>query len=372
MTLRRRLLQVTGAALAVGLLAAGCGGTRTSSLTTAAGAVSAAPQAQDAPVVIRLSLAPDPVWQWLEDSGTRAAWERTRNVRVEVSSAFDQFSAFVGGHADMVVINALDVPRFVEQPERDPVIIGKYTVDRSVLAVPRTSRAETLEEIVERRIAVESSLGSTLLWGLIADLRYDLEFGPDGADFDVVVVDSASVADLVIRGDVDACICNPASGAAHFADGRLRTLYGGKSAAQIYSETIFGGAEFGGERSTFAAVFVVDAGWHAANPQAVEALLDLWQQGLDGWRQNRAQIVADYPHLFSVETSEEIDWLVDHLEDHDWIVPSVYITEQEAETHTFAFEQLKDRGLVGAEAAYPEINLTYSPGVRASGTGSEG
>lgn len=361
--------------LALALLAAGCGGTQTSSLSvgaTAAAVDDAAPQAQDAPAVIRFALAPDPVWRWLEDSGTRAAWERTENLRVEVSNAFDQFAAFAGGHVDMVVINALDVPRFVEQPERDPVIIGGYTVDRSILVVPRTSRADTLEDLVERRIAVESSLGSTLLWGLIAELRYDLEFAPGGADFDIVVVDPAGVADLVIRGDVDACICTPDSSAALLAGGRLRILYDGQSAGDLYSDTIFGGAEFGEERSTFADVLVVDADWHAANPRAVEAFLDLWEQGLAGWRQNRAEIVADYPHLFSIETPEEIEWLVDYLDGRDWVAPSVYITAQDAEAHKFAFDHLKELGLVSADAAYPEIDLSHSPGPAAPRSGSEG
>ena len=157
-----------------------------------------------------MALAPDPVWQWLEDSGTRAAWEQTHNVRIEASNAFDQFAAFAGGHADVVLINALDVPKFVEEPGREPVIIGKYTTDRSILAVRRNSLAESLEDLVERRIAVESSLASTLLWGLTAELRYGLDFSQGGgADFDLVTVEPASVADLVMRGDVDACICTP-------------------------------------------------------------------------------------------------------------------------------------------------------------------
>ncbi len=374
----RRPRVAFGAVLVTALAAAGCvggGGGGVSNLstgTTVAGVGAAPEQASAAPTVIRLALAPDPVWQWLEDSGTRAAWEQTHNVRIEASNAFDQFAAFAGGHADVVVINALDVPKFVEQPERDPVIIGKYTTDRSILAVRRTSRAESLDDLVERRIAVESSLASTLLWGLIAEMRYGLDFSQDSPDFDLVTVEPASIADLVIRGDVDACICTPDFSVPFLANGRLRALYDGKSAAELYTSGGGDDAEFGGELGTIADAFVADKTWYTANRQAVDALLGLWEEGLSAWSQSKAQILADYPHHFSVESDAEIAWLADYIEAHDWIMPSVYITDQEAETHKFAFYRLQELGLVPADATAPEINVVPSPASSTPEDGSGG
>lgn len=371
----RRARRVTLAtALVAALVAAGCAGgggggvSNVATATTVAGVGSAPEEASAEPTVIRLALAPDPIWQWLEDSGTRAAWEQTHNVRIEASNAFDQFAAFAGGHADVVVINVLDVPKFVEQPERDPVIVGKYTTDRSILAVRRTSRAENLEDLVERRIAVESSLASTLLWGLIAETRYGLDFSADSPDFDLVTVEPASVADLVMRGDVDACICTPDFSVPFLAEGRMRALYDGRSAAEIYLAGLLGGRELG----TIADAFVADKAWYDANRPAVDALLGLWEEGLTAWKQNRAQFVADYPHHFSVESDAEIAWLADYVEAHDWIVSSVYITYQEAETHKFAFYRLRDLGLVPADAIAPEINIVDSPGSEAPADGSGG
>ena len=374
----RRPRVAFGAVLVTALAAAGCvggGGGGVSNLftgTTVAGVGAAPEQASAAPTVIRLALAPDPVWQWLEDSGTRVSWEASRNIRIEVSHPFDQFASFAGGHADVVVINALDVPKFVEQPERDPVIIGKYTTDRSILAVRRTSRAETLDDLVERRIAVESSLASTLLWGLIAEAKYGLDFSQGSPDFDLVTVEPASIADLVIRGDVDACICTPDFSVPFLAEGRLRALYDGKSAAELFTS---GGVEsegFGGELGTIADAFVADKTWYTANRQAVDALLGLWEEGLSAWSQSKAQIVADYPHHFSVESDAEIAWLSDYVEVHDWIVTSVYITEQEAETHKFAFYRLRELGLVPADATVPEINVVPSPASSTPEDGSGG
>ncbi|MCY4629888.1 MAG: PhnD/SsuA/transferrin family substrate-binding protein [bacterium] len=352
------------AALVAALVASACaggGGGAVSNLstgTTVAGVGAAPEQPPSAePTVIRLALAPDPIWQWLEDSGTRAAWERDHNIRIEVSNAFDQFAAFAGGHADVVVINALDAPKFVEQPGRTPVIIGKYTTDRSILAVPRTSRAENLEDLVERRIAVDSSLASSLLWALVAETFYDLDFSEGSADFDLVTVEPASVADLVMRGDVDACICTPDYSVPLLAAGRLRALYDGMSASELYTTGLSGGRGFEGELGTIADAFVAGAGWHAANSEAADALLGLWEEGLAAWKQDKAQIVADYRHLFSVESDAEIAWLTDYVQEHDWIVPSVYISDQEAETHKFAFFWLRDLGLVPADATTPEIDV---------------
>ncbi|MCY3663630.1 MAG: PhnD/SsuA/transferrin family substrate-binding protein [bacterium] len=357
---------VSAAVLVAVLVAAGCagssgGGVSSLSTATTVAGVGAAPEAAPAaPTVIRLALEPDPIWEWLEDSGTRAAWEESRNIRIDVSHPFDQFAAFAGGHADVVVINVLDVPKFVEQPEREPVIIGKYTTDRTVLAVRRSSNAENLEDLVDRRIAVESSLGSTLLWGLIAEVRYGLDFSYDGADFDLVTVEPSGVADLVMRGDVDACICTPDFSVAFLAEGRLRALYDGMSAAEIYAAGVFGGEGSGGAMGTIADAFVADAAWHRANMPAVDALLSLWEEGLAAWKRHKTQIVADYPHHFAVETDAEIVWLADYVEGHDWIVPSVYITQQEAETHILAFERLLALGLLPADATAPGIDLSYS------------
>ncbi len=356
-----------GAVLAAALVAAGCagggggGGSDLATGTTVAGVGAEPQQASAAPTVIRLALAPDPVWQWLEDSGTRAEWEASRNIRIEASNPFDQFASFAGGHADVVVINALDVPKFVEQPERDPVIIGKYTTDRSILAVRRTSRADSLDDLFERRIAVESSLASTLLWGLIADARYGLDFRQGSAEFDLVTVEPASVADLVMRGDVDACICTPDFSVPFLAGGRLRALYDGRSAAEIYAADVLGDPSM----VTIADAFVVDKEWHTANPGAVDALLGLWEKGLEAWKLNKTQIVADYPHHFSVESDAEIAWMSDYIGAHDWIAPSVYISTQEAETHAATFARMQALGLVSDDSTQPEVDLSYSQEVSA-------
>ncbi len=351
----RRALRALGALLVgAALVAASCGSTTVAPLADAPAQEAGSHQSE--PARIRLALAPDPVWEWLKDSGTVAKWETTHNIKIEASSPFDQFSAFAGGHADVVVINALEVPQFVEQSDREPVVVGRFTTDRSFLAVRRTSRAETLDDLVEARITVDSALGSALLWGIIADALHDLEFRVDSPDFDLVVVESASVADLVMRGDVEACICLPDFSVSHLADGRLRPLYGGKSAAEIYADDVMGEPE----ALPVADAFIVDEQWLAQNRDAVAALLGLWDVGLQNWASQKEQLIANYPHLLSVQTDEEIAWMTDYVEAHDWVLPSVYLTQDDSGIQTGIFARMQSLGLVPDDARQPGLDLSFS------------
>ena len=341
---------------AAALIAASCGGSDTAVAPPADTPAPDPGSQQSEPARIRLALAPDPVWEWLEDSGAVAEWEAARNIRIEASSPFDQFSAFAGGHVDVVVINALEIPQFVAQSDREPVIVGRFTTDRSFLAVRRTSRAESLDDLVEARIAVDSTLGSALLWGIIADVMHDLDFQDDSADFDLVVVESASVADLVMRGDVDACICVPDFSVSDLADGRLRPLYGGKSAAEIYASDVMG--EPGA--LPIAEALIVDKQWLAQNRYAVEALLGLWEVGLQNWASQKGQLIASYPHLLSVQTDEEIAWMTTYVKTHDWVWPSVYLTQEDSKIQAGIFARMQSLGLVPDDAREPELDLSYS------------
>lgn len=338
------------------MVLASCGGGSTSVTTVAGATAQPAASPPSETVRIRLALAPDPVWQWLTDSGTVAQWEVTHNISIEASSPFDQFSAFAGGHADVVVINALEVPQFVEQSDREPVVIGRFTTDRSFLGVKRTSRAESLDDLVEARITVDSTLGSALLWGLIADAIHGLEFRVDSPDFELVVVESASVADLVMRGDVDACICLPDFSVSDLAGGRLRPLYGGKSAAAIYADEVLGAPG----SPPIAEAFIADKQWLANHRDAADALLGLWEVGLQNWAAQKDTLIADYPHLLSVQSNDEISWMTEYVQTHDWVLPSVYLTQEDSELQTTIFARMQSLGLIPDDAVEPELDLSFS------------
>lgn len=341
---RPALRALSALAAAAAMVAASCGG----------GGGGGGSAGTPAAATVRIDLAPDPIWEWIQGSGLLSRWQQEHEVRIEVTNSFDQFLAFASGHADIVVINALDVANFVEQAGREPVIIGKLTTDRSILAVSRTLRtAATLEDLVDRRIAVESSLGSTLLWGLIADALYDLDFRVDGADFDLVVVDPASLADLVERGDVDACICLPDFSVSSLADGRLRPLHDGRPAAQIYAtEVLQDPADLPMEMA-----MIVDAHWLDSNRDAVEHVFELWDRGFEGWHSNKAKIVSDYRHLFSVRTDDEVEWITRYADDHNWRTPSARLEERDVGIHAEIYFRMERAGLIAQDAFVPEIQI---------------
>ncbi|MXW60232.1 MAG: phosphate/phosphite/phosphonate ABC transporter substrate-binding protein [Acidimicrobiaceae bacterium] len=341
---RRRALVGAAIAAALACLAAACGGGAAprsgSGDDTADG---------DAAVVVRFALAPTATWNWLVDSGELEAWENRHGVRVEASNPYAPFTAFVSGHADIVLVPALDVPSFADSGERTPVVVGKHSTDRSVVLTRRTTQADDLSDVVEERIAVRNELGSTLLWGLIAAQAHSLELRDGSGDFDFVV-SSFDVADVVERGEAAACICFPDQSVAELSTGMLHTLYGGQSAGQMY--THLAGL---GDAEPLDEVLVAEAGWLAENPGLADAFLDLWQRGLDAWNRDPRSVIGQYPQMFSVESDEQIAWLADYVSGRNWAAESVRITEAERDQYLRSLGRLRDLGLIDADLGDPGV-----------------
>ena len=302
-------------------------------------------------VDIRLALAPDPVWQVMYESDVVPTWESKDNISIDATNPFNPSSALAAGQADAAVINALDVPSSLQNSERDLIILGKVSADRSFVAVSRTTQAKTLDDLIEKKIAVEGALGSTLMWGLIAYYLHDLEFTVGSPDFELVVVDASSAADLVMRGDVDACVCVPDFSASMLAEGLLRPLYDGQSAAELYAARVLGDPA----ALPFAEALVVDREWHRQNPDAAMALVGMWDHGLRTWATDRANHVRRYPHLLSIQSEEEIAWMIDFLELHDWIEDSALIAAEDSERYLDMLARMREIGLVPEDVIDPEI-----------------
>ena len=303
-------------------------------------------------VTIRFALPSEPLWQWLVDSGTLAAWEAEHGLRIEASHPFRPFAALVSGHADIILIDALDVPVFSEGLGSDPAIIGRYASDRSIAATKRTSQATDLAGVVEGQIAMESQLGSTLLWSLIVEQAHSLDLSEDSRDFDFILATSG-VADTVERGAADACICLPDASVASLSTGMLRPLYDGKPASQIY-------AELAGlpEHQLLGEVFLAEREWFRAHRDEVAAFLELWETAVQHWHAHYPELIAAYPELLSVQTQEHVDWLTHRVTAHNWIVPTVHITEANALAYLDAIARLSERGQLPADTRVPAIITT--------------
>ena len=310
-------------------------------------------------VSIRLALPPDPIWQWLKDSGKLATWEQEQNISVDARHPFDVLSSFFGGHTDIVVANSWDISIFTEQSDRTPIIIGKYATDYTILAVQRTSRAETLRDLAagalsnraKGEIAVANSTRSTLLWGLIAHELYELDFNIGSEHFNLVVVEPASIPDLVTRSDVSGCICTPNFSASYLSDAKLKILHDNKSASVIYADEVIKDPT----ALPVGHIFVADAKWYDHHKEAVSALLDLWDEGLDYWNQNKSQIIAKYPHMFSVESDEDIAWLTEYAQNHNWMPLTTKLNSEDWNTYSNIFKRMQAIHLLPKNAKIPKM-----------------
>ena len=345
--LRRRRTTLLAALLtSFALTAAACGGGDGSGagVPTANGAV-----VDDSTLSIRVAMPAEPLWQWLIDSGTLASWETEHGLRIEASHPFKPFTALVSGDADIILINALDIPVFAQGLERHPIIIGKHAADRTLALTKRTSQAADLAALVEGKIAVESQLGSTLLWALIVDAAHELDLSYESQDFEFLVA-TFGLAAAVENGDAIACICRPDESAVGLSAAKLRPMYDGMPAAELYSSLT-------GDPETLmlGQVFLADRDWLDAFPSAASAFLMLWEQAVQHWQEHHAEVIRGYPDLLSLQTEAEVAWLISHADAHDWIVPTVYTTRDEADAYSRAVGRLQELGILDAEAEIPWV-----------------
>lgn len=353
---RRPSLRFAACLALAGLLGAACGGGSAGEpdapVEAAAAPQADGAQASDPPedaTLVRLAMPPSALWQWLVDSGELERWQQAHGAVIEASAPFRPFAAFVGGHADIILVHALDVPVFAGDGELRPVVFGKHAADRSIVATKRTSQVDDLSAVVEGRIATGNQLGPTLLWGLIAHDMHSLELSDTSRDFELVMA-TFGIADTVVRGEADACICLPDQSASGLSEGMLRPLYAGERASRLYAE--MAGTP---ELEPLGEVFVAGSEWYEANRPVADAFLALWQLALDHWHEAHRDLIAGYPDLFSVRSDAEIAWLADYVSEHDWIVDSVYLTDADQRGYETAVDRLRAIGLIDSGARSPAV-----------------
>ena len=94
--------------------------------------------------VIRFTFAPDPIWDYMNETGIVDEWQRDTGYTIETSATWDEFGLFAGGHADIISSASFEVPGLEEQTQRETVIIGKYNAERSRILVRAEDPAQSL------------------------------------------------------------------------------------------------------------------------------------------------------------------------------------------------------------------------------------
>lgn len=324
--------------LVLALVASACGSEEPSDATTD----------PDALKVIRFAFAPDPVWDYLIDSGIREEMETEANIAILDSATWNEVGVYAGGNADIMSVGDFEVPTIEEEFGIPSVVFGKYNIDRSIIvASPEHPEYETLADCAGGTVAVWDTLSSTTIWGMLAYHLHDLDFRVDGGDFELVVVDITNTGAQAASGDTDCAIVLPDFNIPILINEEVNVLYDGKTSADLYAELV----DQPGHEGPMINIFLAREDWYDDHPEEVAFFLELWDRGLQEWAANRDEIIASYPQHFAAEGDDQIVWIQDYLSEHDWFASGVYLTEEWVDSETELFSLLSDAGL--AEGSEP-------------------
>lgn len=298
--------------------------------------------------VIRFTFAPDPIWDYMNETGIVDQWQRDTGYTIETSATWDEFGLFAGGHADIISSASFEVPGLEEQTQRETVIIGKYNAERSRILVRRDDPAQSLADLKGRRLGVFTTVSGTLVWSALAAQMHGVNV-VDG-DFDVVVADIQNLSNLLARGEIDACICYPDLSARELRDGSVRPLYDGKSSADLFAELVAPGHD-----GPMGNVFVARKDWVDGHPGEVAAFLDLWDRGLAEWQVHRDAMIERYPQHFAVAAPQDIEFMKAYVNQHDWVTDEVRFDPQWAADESSIFDLMRATGVIGEDVTDPQF-----------------
>jgi hypothetical protein len=294
------------------------------------------------PKVIKFAFAPDPVWDYLNDSGIREEMETEAGIAILDFATWNEVGIYAGGNADVMSVGDFEVPTIEQEFGIDSVIFGKYNIDRSIaVASPAHPEYETLADCADGTVAVWDTLSSTTIWGVLANELYGLDFRVGGGDFELVVVDHTNTVDQAANGSTDCALVLPDFAVPFLSTDAVNVLYDGKTSADLYAELV--GKP--GHEGPMINIFLAREDWYADHPEEAAFFLELWDTGVKAWTADRDQFVADYPEHFAVETDEQIAWIQDYVAQHDWFVSSVYLTQDWIDSESELFGMLEEAGL---------------------------
>ncbi|MPZ53895.1 MAG: ABC transporter substrate-binding protein [Acidimicrobiia bacterium] len=298
-------------------------------------------EASGEPSVIRFSFAPDPVWDYLIDTGELARWEEENNIKMETSSTWDEFTYFAGGHGDIVSIGTQELPVLEKETSIETVSFGKYNFQRSPMMTRADTGYQTLTDIPPgSTICVPSPVQSTTFWTVAMNELHGIDYRVGGGDYELIVNDHFVNPQNLLNGDCEATQVIPEAAAPYLRSGEIVVMYDGLMPFQMVSD--FEGIE-SDDPHVMANLFTSTEEYFDSHPREIKAFLELWQRGVDLWAENKAEIIATYPQHFSVENEEDVEFIQSFMEgDSDWFVDSVYLDEQWIEDELAILEFMVD------------------------------
>jgi ABC-type nitrate/sulfonate/bicarbonate transport system substrate-binding protein len=309
--------------------------------------------------IVRFAFSPDPVLDWMNDQGIIVEFEERYNTRLVTTSTWDEFTFFAGGHGDIVSMATYETPLLEQETGIDTVTFGAYNNLRVPVFVRADDDVKTLEDLKGATIGVPSTVSSTIVWGMFAKDWYGLDFcierpdGSDCADYDLREGDHFANMDLLLRGDLDACVCIPEAAFPYWRTGEVRALYEPTNAPwQLYQEKYAPG-----HKGINGNNFVARAEWFDNHPNEVQFMLALWERGIEEWKEHQAEIIQTYPQHFAVEEEADVQFAVDYVKDYDFFAPTVYLDEEWIENETKVYDLMKKTGWMEQDAEIPRFEV---------------
>jgi ABC-type nitrate/sulfonate/bicarbonate transport system substrate-binding protein len=343
--------------LAVAMIAVACGTPAADDATTAGPARESRRQGTGREV-IRFAFSPDPVWDYLRDTGVLAAWEEEHNLRIHTSETWDEFTYFAAGHGDIVSLGTYELPLLEQETGVKVVAFGQYNHLRGQFMRKAGDPYETLADVP--RDSTVCVLGATEITAdsVIAEQLYDLDFRVGAGDFpNVVPQDLFAMPELLARGECDVAWTGADAAVSFLRAGEIEMMNGGRSTWQLYQDLCDCD-----HKGTMSNLFVATQEWYEAHPDQAAAFLELWDHGLRMWEESKAEIVGIYPQHFGVETEEDIEWIVDYVEGpNDWFADTAYMSEAWIAEETKIYDYMIESGLMDAGTAIPRFEAVSPP-----------
>lgn len=364
-----RHLRVLGAVMALGLAVSACSGSDAGSdPDTEEAAEAAATGGEDDgeaaeggddgggsdDTVIRFAFAPDPVWDYLKDTGTLDEWSEETGYTIETSESWDEFTYFAGGHGDIVSMGVHELPLLEEEAGVEIVAFGKYNHQRVPLYTTAEDSYDTLADVPEgATTCANSAVSNTIVWSIIADKLHDIDYRVGGGDFEIVVQDHFVMPELVVRGQCEVAAAIPEAAVPHLREGDLEVMYDGRPPWRVYQELCECDHE-----GIMSNLMVARAEWFDSHPDQAAAFLDLWQRGIELWNENTEEIVQRYPQHFAVENEEDIAWIQEYMAgENDWFVDSVYLDQEWIDEETKFYDMMVEGGWMDEGTPIPRFEV---------------
>ena len=341
-----------GVAGSIPAVAASCGSSSSSS--------SASPGAAGGEAtIVRFVFAPDPIWNFMQDTGIVAKWEDRYNFKLVNTTTWDETAWFTGGHADIASLGTYEVPLLQEASGKEFVCFGKYAMARDTTFVLIDSPYQSIVDLKGKRVSEGGNGGTTLLYASMWKKKFGVDFRVGGGDFKVNLQEFVAMPASLEKGDVDGSVGIIDYYIPDMMNEKTRWLYPEAPNAWEYYREYFDPTKT--HNGCCSNLFVTTPAWLEANPKIAEAFNVMWQEGVNAWFADKTAIIQAYPDLFTTTNQAEVDWFLKYLEIHDWTVTSVYMDPTWIDKEKGVFTLLKEQGYVKESTPDPVFYAMTSP-----------